>query len=66
MRIIERKAENLEARVTCIYCKSILGVTKGDVKWYMDMSQTMTPYIHCPVCGKYMDVEGNEEIRKIL
>ena len=64
MRVIQRG--NPEAKVTCPFCGSLLGVEKKDVKFARDISGVSVPYVKCPVCEKGIDLEGNEEISKIL
>ena len=51
---------------TCPVCGSLLELEPGDIKWHTDYSGDNAPYVKCPVCGKFTDVEGNNEIRKKL
>lgn len=64
MRVIQKGCS--EAKVTCPYCGSVLGVIKKDIKISRDISGVSVPYAKCPVCEKYIDLEGNKEISKIL
>ncbi len=64
MRVIQRGRS--EAKVNCPYCGSLLGVVKTDIKFSRDISGVSVPYAKCPVCEKYIDLEGNKEISKIL
>ena len=51
---------------TCPVCGSLLELEPGDIEWHTDYSGDNAPYVKCPVCGKFTDVEGNNEIRKKL
>ena len=64
MRVIQKG--HSEVKVTCPFCGSLLGVEKKDIKFYRDISGVSVPYVKCPVCEKYIDLEGNNEISKIL
>lgn len=64
MRVIQRGCP--EVKVTCPHCGSLLGVEKTDIKFFRDTSGVSVPYVDCPVCEKYIDLEGNKEISKIL
>lgn len=64
MRVIKKGI--IEATIRCPFCKSLLGVEKKDVKFARDISGVSVPYTKCPVCEKGIDLEGNEEISKIL
>ena len=64
MRVIQRGCA--EAKITCPYCGSLLGIERADIKFSHDISGVSVPYAKCPVCEKYIDLEGNKEISKIL
>ena len=51
MRIIRAAKQVREVEITCIYCKSILGVEREDVH-YNSGDYSIT----CPVCNQYMNV----------
>lgn len=48
MRIIKAAKQQDERIETCYNCKSILGVTKNDIRWEAEGLN-----FKCPVCGKY-------------
>ena len=48
MRIIKAAKQQDELIETCYNCKSILGVTKSDIRW-----EDEGLAFKCPVCGKY-------------
>ena len=66
MKILERKELKLSVIGRCPHCGSKLELEKGDVWWNSEIDGSTSPCVTCAVCGKGFDVEGWENINKIL
>lgn len=64
MKVLERKEPSVVG--ICQNCGSKLEIEKGDIWWHKDMTGYSSPCVTCAVCGKNFDVEGWENINKIL
>ena len=66
MKVLENNLTTVE--VVCPYCKSKLQLEKGDVKQYYggEVGFYIGYYTKCPVCKKYMELNGTPGVKSMV